>query len=191
MSSQEPITHWLRQLESGDAEAARGLWDHYFRNLVELARARLQNFPRQATDEEDIALSAFASFCRGVENGRFAGLLGRDSLWRLLVHITACKIADHARRQRAQKRSPERGPVTDAELDLVVGREPSPEFAAEVVEECRRLLDTLPEDVLRSVALWRMEGWTVEEIADKLKCAPVTVKRKLARIRSIWASSAA
>ena len=34
------VTHWLRQLEAGDDEAARQLWQRYYQLLVELARAR-------------------------------------------------------------------------------------------------------------------------------------------------------
>jgi hypothetical protein len=41
---------------------------------------------------------------------------------------------------------------------------------------------------LRSVAVWKMEGYTNAEIADKLGCVPVTVERKLQLIRSLWAN---
>jgi DNA-directed RNA polymerase specialized sigma24 family protein len=187
MPSPEAITHWLHRLEAGDPDGARVLWDHYFQRLVELARGKLRDTPRQVADEEDVALSAFASFCRGVEKGRFADLPGREGLWPLLVRITACKVTDHARRERARKRGGDAGPATtEADLAQVVGSEPSPAFAAQVADECRRLVAALPEEPLRAVALWRMEGWTVEEIAGRLNCTPVTVKRKLARIRSLW-----
>ena len=39
---------------------------------------------------------------------------------------------------------------------------------------------------LESVAVWRMEGYTVEEIAARLGFAPRSVKRKLQLIRGIW-----
>jgi DNA-directed RNA polymerase specialized sigma24 family protein len=68
----------------------------------------------------------------------------------------------------------------------VVGREPTPDFAAQVAEECRRLLGLLPEDDLRAIALAKMEGRDHEEIAARLGCAPQTVQRKLGRIRSLW-----
>jgi hypothetical protein len=32
----------------------------------------------------------------------------------------------------------------------------------------------------------RMEGYSVEEVAAKLGCAPRSVKRKLALIRTVW-----
>ena len=71
-------------------------------------------------------------------------------------------------------------------FDQVVGREPTPEFAAQVAEECRRLLDLLADTKLRSVAVWKMEGDTTEQIAAKLACAPSSVERKLRRIRGLW-----
>ena len=36
------------------------------------------------------------------------------------------------------------------------------------------------------VALLRMEGYSIEEVCVKLGCAPRSVKRKLALIRTIW-----
>jgi DNA-directed RNA polymerase specialized sigma24 family protein len=144
-------------------------------------------------DEEDVALSAFDSFCRGAEKGRFPRLEDRDDLWQLLVMITARKAADLVEHERRQKRGG--GLVLDeamlgdpdqAGLAQIVGSEPTPQFAAQVAEEYERLLDRLGSAELRSVALWKMEGYTTDEIAGKLACVPRTVERKLRMIRSIW-----
>ena len=51
----------------------------------------------------------------------------------------------------------------------------------------RRLLDRLGEDVLRKVAILRLEGETTEAIAEQLGCARRTVARNLALIRRILA----
>ena len=59
-----------------------------------------------------------------------------------------------------------------------------------VADECRRLLDVLDDDTLRSVAIWKLEGYTNHEIAGKLQCVDQTVERKLRTIRSIWAREA-
>jgi hypothetical protein len=45
-------------------------------------------------DEEDVALSAFDSLCRGVEAGRFPQLFDRSDLWLVLVLVTTYKVAD-------------------------------------------------------------------------------------------------
>ncbi len=198
MSSAAPITHWVRQLQAGEPEAAQRLWERYFRRLVGLARRKLQGTPRRAADEEDVALSAFDSFCRGAAAGRFPRLDDRDDLWQLLVTITARKafdLAQHARRARRdwRKERHEAGPAAADGIDALtelIGREPGPEFAAQVAEECQRLLDGLGGEELRSIAVWKMEGHTNEEIAEKLGCALVTVERRLRLIRKLWENEA-
>jgi DNA-directed RNA polymerase specialized sigma24 family protein len=67
-----------------------------------------------------------------------------------------------------------------------VGLEPTPEFAAEVADECRRLLDGLGDPELRSIALWKMEGATDEEIAARLGYVLRTVQRRVQLIRRLW-----
>ena len=68
----------------------------------------------------------------------------------------------------------------------MLGQEPTPEFAAQVAEEFERLLDRLGDADLRTIAVWKMEGYTTEEIAAKLRRAPRTVERKLDLIRRRW-----
>jgi DNA-directed RNA polymerase specialized sigma24 family protein len=189
LSSQGSVTCWLTQLRAGDQAAAGPLWRRYFERLVALARARLLRAPRRAADEEDVALSAFHSFCRAAGRGRFPRLDDRDDLWRLLVVLTTRKAAHLVRDDGRLKRGgrlPPRGPEGEVDLELIVGQEPTPEFAAEVAEEYRRLLDRLADDTLRAVAVWKMEGYTNEEIAAKLGCVPRTVERKVRLIREIW-----
>ena len=188
MSPDGEITHWLRRLKDGDPSAAQQLWQRYFARLVGLARQRLRGARRRAADAEDVALSAFDSFYRAAEAGRFPQLADRESLWRLLVTVTARKAAHLVRDEGRQKRVGGAVAAADPEVVLaeVLSREPSPAFAAEVAEECRRLLDRLGDQGLEAVALLRMEGYTVEEVARQLDCAPRTVKRKQALIRDIW-----
>ena len=55
-----------------------------------------------------------------------------------------------------------------------------------VAEECRRRLDGLRDDSLRRIALLRMEGYTNEEIAERLGCGLRSVSRKIDLIRRTW-----
>jgi DNA-directed RNA polymerase specialized sigma24 family protein len=197
-SSDASVTGWIGQLKVGNHEAAQKLWSRYFQKLVRLARARLGGFPRRAVDEEDVALTAFDSFCRGAANGRFPKLSDRNELWHLLIVITARKVIDVRQHETRQKRgagavqgeSAFLGAVSEAGsnpgIEQVVGPEPTPAFAAQVAEQTRRLLKALPNEALRDVALWKMEGDSIEEIAEKLGCSTRTVDRKLDVIRSIW-----
>jgi DNA-directed RNA polymerase specialized sigma24 family protein len=192
------VTYWLGRLKAGDRAAAQQLWEDYFQRLVRLARARLRAAPRRAADEEDVALSAFDSFCRGAAQGGFPRLADRDDLWRLLVVIAARKALDQAARERRQKRGggaargesafsgPPNSPEGEAGLDQIVGPSPTPEFAAQVAEEYQHLLGRLGDDGLREIAVAKMEGYTHEEIAARLGCAVVTVGRRLDIIRMLW-----
>ncbi len=74
----------------------------------------------------------------------------------------------------------------DAGLEQVAGAEPTPEFAAMVAEECRRLIDGLGDEDLRRIALWKMEGCSNEEIRQRLGCSLRRVTLKLALIRALW-----
>jgi DNA-directed RNA polymerase specialized sigma24 family protein len=196
------VTGWLGDLKDGDQAAAQPLWERYFARLVAVARAKLKRLKRATADadEEDAALSAFNSFCAGAARGKFPQLADRDDLWRLLVVITARKAMAQANRQGRQKRGGGRvveeavllGGHLDGGSSSLVGLEqiaaagPSPEFAAMMAEECRKLLDALDDDSLRHVALSRMEGYNNDEIAAQLGCARRTVARRLDLIKKTW-----
>ncbi len=188
------ISHWIHALKNGEATAAQPLWERYHARLIGLARQVLQTSPRAPADEEDVVQNAFNSFFRGVAGGRFPQLEDRDGLWRLLVVLTARKAIDQARRERSRA-----GRVTlpadramfllendEAVLERVVGQDPTPELAAQLVEQYERLLQRLGDDKLRQIAVWKLEGCTNGEIAGKLGCSRRTVIRKLQTIRLIW-----
>jgi DNA-directed RNA polymerase specialized sigma24 family protein len=190
----------VRGLKHGDPEAIERLWADYFQRLVALARKHLPKHSRRAADEEDVALSAFQSLCKRAAAGQFAKLDDREDLWRLLVVITLRKARRVMRRGQTQKRgggrvSGDSGFTADAEknapsnLAELLGEGPTPAFAAEVAEECERLLGQLGDDQLRSIALLKMEGYTVAEIAEKMSCGHRSVERGLQSIRAKWSSS--
>jgi DNA-directed RNA polymerase specialized sigma24 family protein len=194
MESDGSVTRFLALVRAGDPAGAEQLWQRYFRRLVGLARKKLQDAPRRVADEEDVALSAFDSFCRNAEQGRFPQLFDRDGLWRLLVVFTARKASHLLRDEGRQKRGggaacaeeADGEPDEETVLEQVLSREPTPEMAAEVAEECRRLLAALGDRRLEEIARWRMEGFTVEEIAEKVGSVARSVRRKLQMIRGIW-----
>src|SRR5262249_37721641 len=197
------VTQWIGALRGGELGAAQPLWERYFARLVRLAQTRLRTWrrPGAAEDEEDAALSAFDSFCRAATQGRFPRLDDRDDLWRLLVAITERKVIDQMRRVGRRKRG---GGRVRNEADLAAGgpedklsglneiasAEPTPEFAAEFAEQYRRLFEVLRDEDLRRIAVWKLEGHTVDEIAAQLGCARRTVARRLELIRTLWQGTA-
>jgi DNA-directed RNA polymerase specialized sigma24 family protein len=187
------VTRWISALKQGDQAAAAGLWESYFRRLVGLARARLRDVPRLIADEEDIALSAFDSFCRRAQAGQFRRLHDRDDLWQILALITVRKAIDLRNYENRQSRGMGRvhslADLTRGRLEAIDGHTPTPEFVAQLTEECRRLMEQLDDSSLRRVATLKLEGYTNDEIAAQLGCVTSTVERKLGRIRGKWASA--
>ena len=191
------VSGWISRLKSGEADAAQNLWDRYARQLVALARRRLGDAPKSSADEEDVAQNVFGSICRGATAGRFANVQNRDDLWWVLLTITKQKVVDHIRHELAQKRG--MGVVRSESqlnnataddvgfaLDRLVGDDPTPEFLVTLQEESDRLLRLLRDDTLRRIALFRIEGYTVSEIAADLGISTRAVERKLQLIRARW-----
>src|SRR5262245_34625747 len=197
MSSAGSVSRLLEGFKVGDDAAVRSLWERYCDRLVRLARQKLRNTGRRVADEEDVALSAFHSLCLGARGGRFPALADRDGLWGLLVFITAQKAADQVAYERRKKRGGGKvrghsaldgGPAGAREggFDRALSQSPGPATLNVCAEEYGRLLDRLGDGALRQVAELRVQGYTVEEIAERLGLARRTVHRKIHLIRKVW-----
>lgn len=181
MLDETSVTEWISRLRAGDVKAAQPIWEHYFERLVGLVNARFP--PRGYIDGEDVALSAFGSCVVAIRRGRFPQLQDRDDLWRILVFSSLRKVSKVIDRENAVVHG---GGVDHADLcaiSLIAGQDPSPEVAAEVAEDFRLLIESLSDDTLRRIALWKMESYTNEEIAARLGCSLKTVSNKLRLIR--------
>ncbi|MCI0359425.1 MAG: ECF-type sigma factor [Planctomycetaceae bacterium] len=194
MSPEGSVTGHLGKLKAGDQSAARLLWQRYFRQLVRLARRKLPFHARRAADEEDVALAAFAKFCQGAEEGRLPKVRNREDVWKVLVTLTVRMAIDQVRGEGRQKRGgaapgklpPAAGPARDANPEHVASRQATPEFVAQVAEECNRLLGALGDEELKAIAVWKTEGYTNEDIASELGYVLRTVERKVQAIRRHW-----
>ena len=196
MTEHSSVTDWLQLLKRGDKqEAVAKLWKVYFERLVVIARNHLKTKSRAVADEEDVALSAFNSFVRAAQNGRFPRLDDRNDLWQVLFMLTSRKSIDLIAKQSTQKagggrivqlsalRRGEDG--SSAEVD-VPGMAPDPAEAVALAESLEKMLAVLGDENLQHVVVWRMEGYTNEEIAERLGRSLATVERKLKTIRSIY-----
>lgn len=164
--------------------------------LAAVARKKFGAISRRAYDEEDAAISAFRSFCRGVADERFPDLNSRDNFWRLLVTITARKVNARRRYEQRERRGGKDVAelplydITDARgnqlADIIECAGPTPEFAAEISEQCRQLMAVLDDDLMKQVVLLKFEGYNNSQIAEKLQCTRNRVARRLARVRGLW-----
>ncbi len=189
MDSPGSVTRAIPQLRSSDpavrGEAARLIWVRHLDRLLGLARGHLSRRVRRREDEEDVLQSVFGSFCRRQGRGDF-DLGGRDALWALLVTITLRKTSNVAARHRRAARDCRREQAAsggdDGEgagwaLERMEATDPTPAEAAALVEGLEERLRSLPDTKLRRVALLRIEGRTLGEIAAELCCVTRTVVR--------------
>ena len=196
MAGDNSVTIWLDAARLGDDQAIRKLWDRYFRGWCASPRRGSPATSAATSTRRMWRSSAFHTFCDRVGRGQFPELAGRDELWRLLVVITSRKALAVARNRACQKRGggrvvgesalledPEAG---EKGLALFLGREPSPELAAQLAEDYRRLMDALGSHSLRTVAMMRLEGHNAGEIGRRLEISPRSVERKLQVIRAVW-----
>jgi RNA polymerase sigma factor (sigma-70 family) len=188
----------MKRIKAGDRSAAEQLLARYVRRLHGLARAKLRGKRTGAADEEDVVQSALAGFFLGAERGQYTQLHDRDDLWNLLVKITIRNAQKLVREQEGQKRhSGRRSRATpppgsaDTLLSLpgveqIADPNPPPDLQVLANETIERLVGGLGNARLKSIAMWKWEGYSNEEIASMLGCSSRTVLRKLKLIRTIW-----
>ncbi len=198
--SEESIALLLSSLRDNDEKAINELWRTWFNRLKRFARRRMKAVPGQAYDEEDAAQSALVSFCIGLEKGKYEGLSDFDSLSRLLITITARKVATRRVHELTQKRG---GGKVLLESALAVGddnatapdyaeaadHEPGPDVITEFADECENLVARLSDDDLKAILVARLEGFSTAEIAEQLSIDIRNVERRLVKIREIWKRS--
>lgn len=196
MSLETPgsVTHWLSLLRAGDPQAPEVLWDRYFAQILQLAHQQLLGLRDRSRDAEDVALSTLNALCHAASQGRLANVRDRHDLWRLLVTCTlnrARNLRLHENRlKRRAELVAETGSRPESGLANAQSTEPTPEEAAQLADELRHMMRRLdaedPTHRLREVALLKLEGYTVEEIARRQQCARKTVSLRLSVIRGLW-----
>ena len=200
-NSPEEFSQLLSRVRAGEDDATALLWEKYFQRLVRIAAKRLPANLRRSGDEEDIAISAFHSFIAGIRRDRYPDLSGPDNLWGLLITLTSRKANAHLRHQTRQKRGggnvrgesvfiDKRGQASRGGIGQVTGDAAAPDLRVELAEACDSLLNDLADDQLRQIAVMRMDGYLVDEIADKMELSKRAVERRLQLIRRTWAEAA-
>src|SRR5262245_8788514 len=181
----------LREVAAGDEDAAAEVFERYADRLTRLARSRLAAKLASRVDPEDIVLSAYRSFFVAARQGRFEVQRGGD-LWRLLVEITLHKLYRSAEHHLAQQRSVERERSTcslTAGAIVLGGREPTPDEALAACEEVEAVLGQLSARGRQALEL-RLQGYELEEIAERLNCNERTVRRLINEARQIMMARA-
>lgn len=192
------VTGMIQRVRTGDEAAAQELWNRYSEQIVEVARRSLKDASRRVQDEEDVAVIAFKSLLAGMTAGRFPELDHRDQLWRLLVVITTRKAAAVIEKDHRQKRggghvrgdsavmSREHEGSVLGGFDQLESEKVRPDIATVMADQTQQLLASLPDETAQRIAALKIEGFTHQEIADKLDINTRTVERRLKQIRELW-----
>lgn len=178
--SGENISVWLSQMKRGDREGVDPIFVRYFGRLAALAANKLRMRPDLAGMEEDVALSALKSLCLGAEKGRYSKVNDRDDLWRLLACMTVRKTIDLMRKRGMGLA------LDENDYERLFAQELSPADLVEVNEHIEMMLNKLEDPTFQKIVLWKVEGYSNREIAERLSTVERTVERKLHRIRLLW-----
>ncbi|MEM9368409.1 MAG: sigma-70 family RNA polymerase sigma factor [Planctomycetota bacterium] len=173
----------IELLRDGDDDAAAVIYDRYAPKLNDFVAAKLDSRLKSSTDPEDLVQSILWSLVRRVRMGQYEAPEGK-TLWSLITVMALHRVQRRREHFSAQKRD---GNRNISLADLVAdqsGREVVPASAS--LEEFHRTVQDVVESVgpeLGQILQLRLEGFLVEEIADKLKRSKRSVERVLSRLK--------
>lgn len=168
---------------NGEDCASKEVFGKYYDRLVRLVSGRQCAALQARFDGEDVVQSTLRTFFMRVRTGRLTVDPGED-LWTLLSLIALRKLAAHARKNLADRRSVR----SEARQASDAGDPPEPIAASddeaalklEMREELEQVLVRLPSRY-QDIVVLRLEGRSVAEIAERAGCCERTVLRALER----------
>ena len=187
------ITQWLQRLHSGEADAAKEIWNRYYPRVVRLAALQLIKSDDRSIDEEDVAQSTFRTVYLAVMNGKYPDIEDRRDLWRLLLVSTLNRVRRHHRDSHTLKRSVNELVTQDQSRRRLIMEISGPEAQAEMADLIetlfRRLDQEDPTGELRQIALLKLEEHSASAIARRLKRRKNHVLQRIRLIRILWEES--
>ena len=166
-------------IQAGDDDAATLLYDRYSTRLKLLADQQMSQGVRRVFEPEDIVQSAFRSLFRGVNAGSYCAPEGR-SLWSLLAVIAINKVRRKATRDRSVVAVSLEADSSDDQTSFDVPDSLSPEQFESSLREAIESLRPAEQEVVQL----RVQGFSVEEISDRLQRSCRTIERTLQSIRA-------
>jgi hypothetical protein len=184
------VSHWLKELKTGDSLAVEAIWHRYYQRVVELASRKMKVNPDRAVDGEDIAQLAMHRFCTNATLGCYPNLDDREQLWDLLVVFTLNRIRKHLRACNRLKRSGLHTQVFEfSQLEVLKDLQTpeAPTIMADMVNAWLERLDQEdPSGQLKQIAIWSMDGISGSDIARILKKRKSFVLHQIRLIRLLW-----
>jgi RNA polymerase sigma-70 factor (ECF subfamily) len=168
----------MDRIQQGDDDAATQLYDRYATRLKLFADRQMSPGIRRVFEPEDIVQSAFRSLFRGVNAGSYCAPEGR-SLWSLLAVIAINKVRRKVTRDRSVLTVTSEVADGDGILAVVDGSL-SPEEFESSLREAIEVLRPAEQEIVHM----RVQGFSVEEIGDRLQRSCRTIERTLQSIRA-------
>ena len=175
-------------LRRSDARSVHEFCERYGPLIERLAEKRLTSPLKRRIGPEDVAQSVCRTFVRRAGQGEF-DLSEAGGLWGLLCAIALTKIREQSRFHLRQKRSlrDERhldsvNNAGERKVPEASGTDPTPDETAEVADVFDRLIAAFDEEERRIIDL-KLQGFTMEEIAEQLQCSERTVRRFMKRVQ--------
>jgi|GEM_PF-1200247 len=170
--------------------------------LKRVAKQYLRSDLLRVENDDDIANEVMLAFLKGASDNQYDQVKDRNDLRNLLATIVRRRSINHYNKfgkpvnDRPRVGGESKFHRTDAEhvddarsaIEQVAQNASTPDAEVASKEDAARLLSMLKDDELRQIALMRLHGLKVREIAEELGCFESKVNRKLRCIREKWQS---
>ena len=183
----DSFTDVMTRLRAGDQAAAQEIFQRFVDKLIRLARRQFDAALCRKVDPEDVVLSAYKSFFIRYGEGKLE-VHDWGNLWGMLTVITLRKCLDRVEYHRAARRNVQREAAAQPGAGGVppwwkaVARDPTPEEGAMLAETVELLLRGL-EDAERPILELSLQGYTTQEISERLGRSERTVRRLREEVR--------
>ncbi len=187
VSSPSETLNLVDRYRLGDEDAAPILFGRYVQRLFELVRSNSSPGLAHRFGSEDVVQSVLGSLFSALKEDRVK-LERSGDLWAWLFKVTFHKLKGREAYHLADKRSVKREvgiPIADASGDHPAldfwSREPSVEDLTAIADELDFLFGPIGAPLRRVLDL-RLQGFTLEEIGERLGVSHTTVSRHLKTI---------
>ncbi|MEO1998333.1 MAG: sigma-70 family RNA polymerase sigma factor [Planctomycetaceae bacterium] len=182
VSNPQPFQSLILQVQSGDQDAARQVYDQYGRQIQIAVRRRMGTGLRKRFDSEDFAQAVWVSIFGNL--GQISKLKTPAEFVGYLVRTATYKVIDESRKQtQTLRRDMSRERSIDAICaDLLHNDEPSASQIALAHEQWERILQGIPQKYHAVATMRVQQGLPIRQIASRSGYNERTVRRILQRV---------
>jgi len=178
----QPFQTLISQVQSGDQDAARQLYDQYGRQIQIAVRRRMGTGLRKRFDSDDFAQAVWVSIFGNL--GQISKLKTPAEFVGYLIRAATYKVIDESRRQTQTLRrdmSRERS-IDLIRAELLHNHDPTASQIALAHEQWEQVLQGIPEKYHAVATMRVQQGLPLREIASRSGYNERTVRRILKRV---------